>query len=397
MGSDTPAIAVVTPFLDKSHGSERCLAEQVERIAHHYSVCIYTQRVSDLDLSGGNISIRRIPAIRGPHIIKYIWFFVANQLLRTYDMAIRGARYPVRYSPCINCLDANLIAVHILFHSLCRSRQGATVRVPSLAEGLRMLHRWVYYRLIMYLEKLVYRRQGVSLIYVSQRMSQEVMNHTGRSNPGDAVIHHGVDTSRFNAESREALRDVERAKLRLASTDFVLLLIGNDWITKGLKTLIAAVAIAGDSRLKVVVVGSDSRTPFERQVSRAGRDRIIFLPPDNDVLRFYALADAYVGPSLEDAFALPPLEAMACGLPVIVSARAGVSELVTDGENGLILRDPCDARDLASRITYLLANPDVCKTVGRRARKTAMSFTWDNNGRKLKRVIDLVLTGGATR
>ena len=56
-----------------------------------------------------------------------------------------------------------------------------------------------------------------------------------------------------------------------------------------------------------------------------------FVPPRNDIEFYYAAADAYVGPSLEDTFAQPPAEAMACGLPVIVSSANGTSEIVTDG------------------------------------------------------------------
>jgi glycosyltransferase involved in cell wall biosynthesis len=66
----------------------------------------------------------------------------------------------------------------------------------------------------------------------------------------------------------------------------------------------------------------------------------MFLPPSPNVLQFYAAADAYVGPSLEDAYGLPVLEAMACGLPVLASSRAGVSEIIDHEINGIILRDP---------------------------------------------------------
>ncbi len=392
MKSDTPTIAVITPFLDRCHGSERCLAEQVERIAHHYPVCVYTQRATGLDLSSGNISVRRIPGIPGPHIIKYIWFFVANHIVRGYDAAVRGARYPVRYSPCVNCLDANLIAIHILFHSLYRRRRepGASGCL-SPRDGLRLLHRRIYYKLIMCLERLVYRSRNISMIYVSRRISREVRTHIGRSNPNDTVIHNGVDASYFNPVSREALRAVERRNTGIMPTDFVLLLIGNDWITKGLRTLIGAVTAAGDPRLKIVVVGTDTEAAFHKQVSAAGPGRVLFLPPHDDVLRFYALADAYVGPSLEDAFALPPLEAMACGLPVVVSSRAGVSELITDGDDGLILDDPDDAPGLAAKIVQLLRDPALCKALGLRARQTARSCTWGRNGALLKATIDTML------
>ena len=59
------------------------------------------------------------------------------------------------------------------------------------------------------------------------------------------------------------------------------------------------------------------------------------LPPRKDVEFYYAAADVYAGPSLQDSYAMPPAEAMACGLPVIVSASAGVSEIVTSGKDRL--------------------------------------------------------------
>ncbi len=76
---------------------------------------------------------------------------------------------------------------------------------------------------------------------------------------------------------------------------------------------------------------------------------VTFLPPSPDVLKFYAAADAYVGPSLEDAYGLPVLEAMACGLPVLASSHAGVSEIIDDGINGIILRDPRNTRGITFR------------------------------------------------
>lgn len=75
-------------------------------------------------------------------------------------------------------------------------------------------------------------------------------------------------------------------------------------------------------------------------------------PPRKDVEFCYAAADVYTGPSLQDSYAMPVAEAMACGLPVITSA-AGVSEIVTNGVDGLILEDPRDAAGLAAMIRRL--------------------------------------------
>jgi glycosyltransferase involved in cell wall biosynthesis len=389
---DVPTIAVITPFLDKSHGSERCLAEQLERIARHYRVRVYTERAAGLDLSSGNISLRRVPGIPGPHLVKFVWFFLINHVIRAYDTALCRAWYPVRYSPGINCFDANLISVHILFHSLSGALQGARkMSGLSLAGKIRLLHRRTYYRMIMFLERLIYRNLDIFMVYVSRRISGEVTRYVGRSIEHTTVIHHAVETSYFNPASRTARRVEERRRAGIAPTDFVLLLIGNDWVNKGLATLVDAVRIADDHRLVVVAAGSDGMASFLGRTPGAAHPRVILLPPEEGVLRFYAMADAYVGPSLEDAFGLPPLEAMACGLPVIVSSKMGVSEIITDGDDGLILKDPEDAGALAELITRLLREPALCRRLGLRAYETACSHTWNGNSAMLKNVIDGML------
>jgi glycosyltransferase involved in cell wall biosynthesis len=104
-----------------------------------------------------------------------------------------------------------------------------------------------------------------------------------------------------------------------------------------------------------------------------------FLPLRPDVEFYYAAADAYVGPSLEDAFALPPAEAMACGLPVIVSNQAGVCEIITDGVDGLVLKDPRGAGELAGLIRRVLQDVGLRHRLGERAVQSARRYTWDRN------------------
>ncbi len=96
-------------------------------------------------------------------------------------------------------------------------------------------------------------------------------------------------------------------------------------------------------------------------------------------MKFYAAADAYVGPSLEDAYGLPILEAMACGLPVVASARAGANEILRDGENGFVLRYPEDFQELAVLLRRLCTNSSLCVRLGEEAARTAKGQTWDRN------------------
>jgi glycosyltransferase involved in cell wall biosynthesis len=86
--------------------------------------------------------------------------------------------------------------------------------------------------------------------------------------------------------------------------------------------------------LRLLVVGSDDPIFFRPVILELRmQDRLRFEAPSGDVLFFYAAADLYVSPSLEDSFGPPILEAMACGLPVIASSHAGASEMIHDGGN----------------------------------------------------------------
>jgi glycosyltransferase involved in cell wall biosynthesis len=84
-----------------------------------------------------------------------------------------------------------------------------------------------------------------------------------------------------------------------------------------------------------------------------------------------------VSPSREDSFGLPVLEAMACGLPVVTSAAAGVSEIVRNGENGFVLQDPMDSHSLARLIKRFYEDPAFRRAIGESAALSAQEWTWD--------------------
>src|SRR5882762_4905526 len=126
-----PRIAVVSPFIDKCHGTERRVAEWVSRLTGDYEFHVYSERVNDLDLS--KIVWHRVHGIPGPHLIKYLWWFAANHLQRWWDRRFRGLRADLVYSPGINCMDAGAISVHIVFAEFYRqiNRNCASASTPS--------------------------------------------------------------------------------------------------------------------------------------------------------------------------------------------------------------------------------------------------------------------------
>jgi UDP-glucose:(heptosyl)LPS alpha-1,3-glucosyltransferase len=403
-----PRIAVVSPFLDKRHGTERCVVEQIERLAHQhgYEVHLYCQRAEDIEgleefgkgghaADGqqgwpGRILWHKVSDIAGPHLVKYIWWFLANQFRRRRDQKRLG-RYDLVYSPGINCRDADAIIIHIVFHEFHRLvRDDLRLRSAPLRAWPRAIHRKLYYRLIMALEKRIYPNPRVALAAVSHLTAREVRRFFGRNDV--RVIPNAVDVDAFSPAVRQKRRAQVRRHMRFGERDFVLLLVGNDWKKKGLMCLFEAVARCLELPLKVLVVGRDARAPYEAAIARMGLGgRVRFAEPSADVVQFYAAADAYVGPSLHDSFALPPAEAMSCGLPVITSASNGGSEMITDGVDGLILRDAKDAAELAEMIRQLFTHADLRWRLGENAARTAQQYRWERNARQTQALLEEVL------
>jgi glycosyltransferase involved in cell wall biosynthesis len=383
-------IVVVSPFLDRRHGTELCIIEQIERLSTTYGwgIHLFSQQIENVNgvltedpksTATGFIRWYRVSDIPAPHLLKFLWWFFANRSVRKSALKRLENRPLLVYSPGINCLDANAIIVHIVFHEFYARVRGELklLKVP-VSRWPVTVHRKLYYKLIMTLERRTYTDPRVHLAAVSKLVSAQLEKHFGRTD--SVVIPNAVDTVVFNSEARLARRSVSRQGLKLDDSDFVLLLIGNDWKKKGLDQLLRALAITEIS-IQLLVVGKDDPglyRPALRQLRL--EDRVRFLAPSADVLSFYAAADAYVAPSLEDAFGLPILEAMACGLPVIASVQAGASENIVEGTTGYLLRDPMNHVELSDIIRRLVGDRSAAQKLGAAAAQYVQaSVSWDHN------------------
>ena len=376
-----PRVAVVSPFLDKQHGTERCVLEHLDALAGKFEFHVYSSRVDDIDLK--KVVWHRVPAIPGPLLIKFMWFFCANHIWRWFDGTFRKLASDLTFSPGINCFDADLIAVHIVFAEFRRRVQKA-LRFQRNPAGFWpiLLHRRIYYRMIIFLERRIYVRQDLPLIAVSGKVREDLRRFYGRAT-GVCVIYNGIDCRKFSPAIRQNLREQARNTMGYSSSAFVLLIIGNDWIKKGLSCLLEAAVLMQKSNLRIAVVGKDDLSPFRALLARPGlASAVQFFPVHPDPEIYYAAADVYVGPSLEDAFALPPLEAMACGVPAIVSRQAGVSEIVTHGVDGYILENPEQPEELAKLIASLYEDAPLRQRLSEKAAETARQYTWGRSARE---------------
>ncbi|CAM4109071.1 glycosyltransferase [Bordetella tumulicola] len=198
-----------------------------------------------------------------------------------------------------------------------------------------------------------------------------------------------------------SLIDTRAARRRLAWQDgeFHILQLGRMVPRKGVDNVIEALGLL--RRLhgvpaRLCVVGGDQRdspelarlhrvaaqsevTPFVDFVGRKDRQ---------DLSCYYCASDVFVTTPWYEPFGITPVEAMACGKPVVGSDTGGIRSTVKDGKTGFLVpaRDP---EALAQRLVYLAGDASLCREMGRAgARRARRLFTWHQVGRDLLTVYD---------
>ena len=143
---------------------------------------------------------------------------------------------------------------------------------------------------------------------------------------------------------------------------------------KGIDILLRALALVSDDSINAIVVGDGpQRAEFESLSRQLGlRDRVEFHGASCRVPDLLARSRVFALPSRYEGMPNALLEAMVSGLPVIAAAVGGVSEIVTDGETGLII-PPEDPKALAKAITRLLADEGLAGRLGRSAKASVQS------------------------
>ncbi|MGE3820549.1 MAG: glycosyltransferase family 4 protein, partial [Isosphaeraceae bacterium] len=163
-----------------------------------------------------------------------------------------------------------------------------------------------------------------------------------------------------------------------------LLYVGGLSPHKNLLRLIEAFAVAGlaDERVSLVLVGDlgdvfHTHVPELRNaIDRTGLgDSVHFtgFVPDEELVTFYNRADALVQPSLMEGFGLPPVEAMACGTPVLCSQAGSLPEVV--GDAGLYF-DPTDVVAMAKALRRIVDDPGLRLILAARAFERAGHYSW---------------------
>ena len=233
------------------------------------------------------------------------------------------------------------------------------------------LFRWPYYRAVKLAEAVALPR--LSAVIANSRYTAGVIAKQYRLRADRLrVCYKAVDPGRFVP----ALL----ARAKLAPHAPRVLFVGGNMQRKGLPVLIRA---AGEVRARLPgtefwVVGQDKAAQHMKDLCRScgveAAFRFFGLRSQGELLDFYAQADAFVMPSLVEAFGVVFLEAMAAGVPVIGTRAGGIPELIEHGRNGL-LAEPEDSAGLADLLCRVLADASLQHRLRENGLRTAREFT----------------------
>lgn len=247
-------------------------------------------------------------------------------------------------------------------------------------------------------EPLLGRRilRGAFRVGAVSRVHIESSRAAGVVRPDRVVeIPNGVDTERFQPRAK----DPELVKRYGLAGKTVALFVGNLQPFKRLDLLIEAIAAIDKPDLVLMVVGGGyGESRYKAQVRNLGIEhRVVFVgpkKPEGDLPAHYALGDFLVLPSTHsESFGLVVLEAMASGIPVVVSSLPGPAALVDDGKDGLISRVG-DVEDMRTKIASLARDIPMREKMGKRAReKTVEKYRWERISGILEEVFRDIFTG----
>jgi glycosyltransferase involved in cell wall biosynthesis len=187
-----------------------------------------------------------------------------------------------------------------------------------------------------------------------------------------AVIPYGVDTTLFAPGACAPRRG------------FQVLYVGRLTVLKGLEHLLDAFSASAEPDWTLRLVGNLSPDTPQLRVRR-GRLEHMRNMPRTALPAVYREADVFVLPTLGEGLGLVALEAMACGLPIVVTPN-GPGEVVRDGVDGFVV-PAADAVALAERLRVLAESPDLRARMGAAARERSLAFGWPTYA---QRVVELV-------
>jgi glycosyltransferase involved in cell wall biosynthesis len=225
------------------------------------------------------------------------------------------------------------------------------------------------------------------ILTVSEASRHDILSFYPEADPEKLqVVPNAIDEAILEDPGEE---EMGRVRERYQIRGRFILYAGNIKPHKNLARLIAAFGLLkqrnGHDDLKLLIIGDEVNryASLRRSVEAAGiRQDVRFFGfvPDHTLSALYRLASVFAFPSLYEGFGLPPLEAMACGTPVVTSRISSLPEVVG---NAAVLVDPYSVEDIAAGLERVLGDADLRASLVQRGRARVQDFSWERSARAI--------------
>lgn len=361
-------IAILVRRFVTTGGMERYCVEVTRRLARHHDVHVFAQEWS---WEGPEkITFHKVPR-----------YFIKPNYLNQLFFSLYTARIPDDSFDIIHSHERvtrfDTLTVHCPCFRTYIAEEKSILKRAMILLSIAMSPRKTSY-LLHEKKQFAYNKKRM-LIAVSDKVKDNVRDCY--SLPGDffGIAFPGVNPEVLKRSSNWDNAEKLRSRLGIPGNDTVILFVGTEFERKGLDALLKGFKkISGPGLWLVVAGGGEKHARYNRMATEMGiSGRVKFLGLVSDIETVYAASDIFILPTLSEPAGMAPVEAMAAGLPVIVSSSkyAGCAEQIKEGE-ALFLENPEDPDEISAALTELM-DEKVRARFAEKGKRLAESLTWD--------------------
>lgn len=218
-----------------------------------------------------------------------------------------------------------------------------------------------YRHLVAYEDAVFASHQKTHILLISEKQQPEFQYFYQTQSNRLHLLPPGIAKERIAPSNASEIREKTRAEWNILEKDYLLLMVGSGFKTKGLDRCLKAIAylpLGLRNHCRFFIIGQDSSSRFKKQAKRLGiLNQILFLGGRSDVQRFLLAADLLLHPAYNENTGTVLLEATISGLPVLTTDVCGYASYIEKANSGKVLSSPFNQKQFNTLLEDMLRSP----------------------------------------
>ena len=331
-----PRVAILSRnFKSNAGGGEHYAVSLADKLTEEYDIHIFSQNYNEID----GATFHTVPTpFQHPRWINLLWFNLYTWL--------KCKKFPIIHTHEMVPF-ANVVTMHVRCSTPDFSQYHGLKRLLKKIKFFTSIRKLAY----LWLEREQLKpKKDKSIVIVSEMLRKNIEHVYNYNTDQYIIIPPGVDQPEIINQNKA--RDI----LGIPKKHFYVLLVSNDFISKGLKPLIKSLSLLPEN-IHLLIAGNDQQTSFTQQAEELNvSHRILFLGSRKDMKTVYCACDILVHPSTFDTYGMVALEAMSYEKPVIISNSnyCGISYELTN--QAILLKNPRDSDEISNSIRIIYSS-----------------------------------------